>query len=154
MQLPTSGGHPLTDGLIERLNQTLKAIFTKLVAKNSKDWDTNLGPVLMAYRTTPKTSIGESPFYLLYGRDAKVPSALDFYVPRPPAVATESEYGRELFQESKKIKEIARQHIQKTQSRQKEQYDKHSVIKVCDLVMLKVDAKFKLDRSFCGPQSP
>ena len=39
----------------------------------------------MAY-TTPQTSTGESPFYLLYGRDAKIPSVLDFYVPRPPAV--------------------------------------------------------------------
>ena len=64
----------------------------------------------MAYRTTPQTSTGESPFYLLYGRDAKIPSALDFYVPRPPAVTTESEYGRELFQELKRIREIVRQH--------------------------------------------
>ena len=101
-QLPTSGGHPQTDGLVERLNRTLKAMLTKLVAKNGRDWDTKLGPVLMAYRTTPQTSTGESLFYLLYGRDAKVPSALDFYVPRPPAVVTESEYGRALFQELKK----------------------------------------------------
>ena len=153
-QLPTSGGHPQTDGLVERLNRTLKAMLTKLVAKNGRDWDTKLGPVLMAYRTTPQMSTGESPFYLLYGRDAKVPSALDFYVPRPPAVVTESEYGRALFQELKKVREIARQHIRKAQSSQKEQYDKHSkepVIKAGDLVMLKVDAKFKLDRSFRGP---
>ena len=73
---------------------------------------------------------------------------------RPPAVVTEFEYGRELFQELKRIREIARQHIKKAQNSQKEQYDKHSkesAIKVGDLVMLKVDAKFKLDRSFHGP---
>ena len=155
-QLPTSGGHPQTDGLVDRLNRTLKAMLTKLVAKNSRDWDTKLGPVLMAYRITPQTSTGESPFYLLYGQDSKVPSALDFYVPRPPAVVTESEYERELrlFQELKRIREIPRQHIKKVLHSQKEQYDKHSkepVIKVGDLVMLKVDAKFKLDCSFHGP---
>ena len=75
-------------------------------------------------------------------------------MPRPPAVATESEYGRELFQELKRIREIARQHIKKAQTSQKEQYDKHSrepMITTGDLVMLKVDAKFKLDRSFRGP---
>ena len=44
-QLPTSGGHPQTDGLVERLNQTLKVMLTKLVAKNGRDWDTKLGPV-------------------------------------------------------------------------------------------------------------
>ena len=108
----------------------------------------------MAYRTTPQTSTGESPFYLLYGQDAKVPSTLDFYIPRPPAVTIESEYGRELFQELKAIRELARQHIKRTQISQKEQYEKRSkepIIKVSDLVMLKVDPKFKLDHSFRGP---
>ena len=95
-------------------------MLTKLVDKKGR------GPVLMTYRTNTQTSTGESLFYLLYGRDAKVPSALDFYVPRQPAVTTESEYGRELFQELKRIREIARQHIKKAQSSQKEQYEKHS----------------------------
>ena len=43
----------------------------------------------------------------------------------------------------KNYREIVRQQIKKAQTRQKEQYDKHShepVIKVDDLVMLKVDA--------------
>ena len=64
-------------------------MLTKLVSKKG---NIKLGPVLMAYRTTLQTSTGESPFYLLYGRDAKIPSALDF----PPAITTKSEYGREL----------------------------------------------------------
>ena len=68
-------------------------MLTKLVEKKGKDWDTKLGPVLMTCRMTPQTSTSESPFYLLHGQDVKVPSALDFYVPRPLAVATESEYG-------------------------------------------------------------
>ena len=65
-----------------------------LVNKKGSDWDTKLGPVLMAYRTTPQPSTGVSPFYLLYGRDAKLPSALNFYVPKPPAVTVESAYGK------------------------------------------------------------
>ena len=43
----------------------------------------------------------------------------------------------------KNYRELVRQQIKKAQTRQKEQYDKHShepVIKVDDLVMLKVDA--------------
>ena len=94
------------DGLAERLNWTLKAMLTKVVNKKGSDWDTKLGPVLMAYRTTPQSSTRVSPFYLLYGRDAKLPSALDFYVPKPPAVTVESEYGREPFQELKKAREL------------------------------------------------
>ena len=79
--------------------------------EKGSDWDTKLGPVLMAYRTTPQSSTGVSPFYLLYGHDAKLPSALDFYVPKPPAVTVESEYGKELYQELKRARELARQSI-------------------------------------------
>ena len=32
-QLPTSGGHPQTDGLIERFNRTLKQMLAKVVGK-------------------------------------------------------------------------------------------------------------------------
>ena len=32
-QLPTLGGHPQTNGLVEHFNKTLKQVLTKLVAK-------------------------------------------------------------------------------------------------------------------------
>ena len=122
-QLPTSGGHPQTDGQVEHLNRTLKAMLTKLVGKKGRNWNTLLGPVLMAYRTTPQVLTGESPFYPLYGRDAHLPTALDFYTPRVKSLTVESEYGRELFQEMKRIRQVVRQRIQKAQKLQKYQYD-------------------------------
>jgi len=43
--------------------------------------------------------------------------------------------------------------IKKAQGNQKKQYKsaKESVVKENDLVMLKVELQFKLDRTFCGP---
>jgi len=38
-QLLKSGGHPQTDGLVEKLNCTLKQMFSKVVAKGGRDWD-------------------------------------------------------------------------------------------------------------------
>jgi len=67
-QLPTSGAHPQTDGLVERLNGTFKQMLSKIVIKGGKDWDELLGPVLFAYRTAPYSSTGKTPFSLLYGR--------------------------------------------------------------------------------------
>ena len=50
--LPTSGGHPQTDSLVERFNRTLKQMLAKLVKKGGNDWDSLLGPVLRTYLLT------------------------------------------------------------------------------------------------------
>ena len=67
------------------------------------------------------------------------------------SLTVESEYGRELFQEMKRIRQVVRQKIQKAQKLQKYQYDKHvkeSKIEVDDLVMLKVEPTFKWTEHF------
>lgn len=153
-QLPTSGGHPQTDGLVERFNRTLKQMLAKLVGQKGRDWDELLGSVLLAYRTTPHSSTGEAPFYLVYGRDARLPTVLDFNVPAEtyPIVATE--YAKELSLELKRARKAAKDNIEKSQREQKKQYDRRSKecdLQVGDLVMLKVQPRFKLDRSYKGP---
>ena len=68
------------------------------------------------------------------------------------SLTVESEYVRELFQEIKWIRQAVRRRIKKAQRSQKDQYDKHVKefqIEVGDLVMLKVEPKFKFDRTFC-----
>jgi len=79
---------------------------------------------------------------------------IDFYAPVIKYPTIESEYGRELFKELKQVRELARQNISKAQFGQKAQYDKSaSEVKISegDLVMLKVEPRFKLDRTFRGP---
>ena len=114
-QLPTSGGHPQTDGLVERFNRTLKQMLTKMVTKKGRDWDTLLGPVLLAYRATPHASSGMSPFYLLYWRNPQLPTALDFQLPVQRFPTIETEYGRELAKELGQARAIAKQNIEKKQ---------------------------------------
>ena len=49
---------------------------------------------------------------------------------------------------------MAKQSIGRAQKAQKQQYDKHSTITAIiegDLVMLRVEPKFKLDRTYRGP---
>ena len=70
----TSAYHPQTDGLVERFNQTLTSMLANTVREDGRDWDTKLPYVLFAYRACCHESTQESPFYLLYGRDPKLPS--------------------------------------------------------------------------------
>ena len=63
--------------LTERFNRTLTDMLAKRVERNGKDWDTHLPIVLFAYRASVQGSIKESPFYLLYGCDPRLPTTLE-----------------------------------------------------------------------------
>ena len=52
-------------------------MLVKTVEKNGRDWDCRLPYVLFAYRTTVQASTCKSPFFLMYGHDARLPTATD-----------------------------------------------------------------------------
>ena len=65
--------HPQTNGLDERFNQTLQRGLLKMVNDNQNEWDKFLDSVLFAYRTSKQASTKFSPFFLLYGREPRLP---------------------------------------------------------------------------------
>ncbi|XP_039525008.1 uncharacterized protein LOC120477466 [Pimephales promelas] len=69
----TTPYHPQTDGLVERFNQTLKAMLKKFVSETGRDWDKWLPFLLFAYREVPQASTGFSPFELLYAHPVRGP---------------------------------------------------------------------------------
>ena len=64
----TSGYHPQTNGLVEKMNSTVIAMLSKFVETSGRDWDKHLLYILFAYRAAVHDSTRESPFYMLYGR--------------------------------------------------------------------------------------
>ncbi len=72
-KINTSAYHPQTNGMVEKFNHTLLEMIAQHAAHYRGDWDRYLECVLFAYRVKPHDTIGESPFYLPYGRDAKLP---------------------------------------------------------------------------------
>jgi len=76
-KINTTAYHPQTNGLTERFNRMLTDMLAKRVEKNRRDWDTHLPFVLLAYQASMQESIKESPIYLLYGRDPRLPTSLE-----------------------------------------------------------------------------
>ena len=67
----TTAYHPQTD-MVERFNHTLCQSISMYVSRNQKDWDLHIPAILFGYRVSPHNTTGESSFYLLYGREARL----------------------------------------------------------------------------------
>nr|AAR96234.1 putative polyprotein [Oryza sativa Japonica Group]ABF96264.1 retrotransposon protein, putative, Ty3-gypsy subclass [Oryza sativa Japonica Group] len=77
-----SVAHPMSNGQVERANgmilQGIKArVFDRLKPYAGK-WVEQLPSVLWSLRTTPSRATGQSPFFLVYGAEAMLPSEVEF----------------------------------------------------------------------------
>ena len=70
-QCVSSAYHPQTNGLDERLNQTLIATLKKVIDASTDDWDDHLSAALYAYRVSRQASSKFSPFFLMNNRQPR-----------------------------------------------------------------------------------
>ena len=88
--------HPQTDGLVERFHRTLTDMLAKTVAQGGKDWDQRLQYVLFMYRSSPQSSVSESLFCLLYGKDSQLTSESILEAPKDKRMTSLVDYKGEL----------------------------------------------------------
>lgn len=70
-QLKASVYHSQMDGLVERFNQTLKAMIKMNIQGNIKKWKLSISPLMFTIQEVPQTSLGCSPFELIYGHKSR-----------------------------------------------------------------------------------
>lgn len=73
----SSAYHPQTNGLDERMNQTLVRSLNKL-SETKDNWDQHIDAALYAYRVSRHASSKYSPFFLLYNRHPRM--AIDYEI--------------------------------------------------------------------------
>ncbi len=128
-KISTSSYHPETNGLVERFNRTLCNMLAMYVAKQQDDWDFWLPYCLFAYNTAKQSSTGESPYFLLYGHDPRMPLDVAFNALRARTIPWCSDYARYIASNLTEAHQIAVNNISKAQRTQKNQYDKKVYLK-------------------------
>nr|GEW13768.1 reverse transcriptase domain-containing protein [Tanacetum cinerariifolium] len=69
--------HPQTSRQVEVTNRGLKRILERTVGENRASWSDKLEDALWAFRTVFKTSIGCTPYRLVYGKACHLPLELE-----------------------------------------------------------------------------
>ena len=123
-KLNTTAYHPQCNGMVERLNRTLKAMLRKHVTRFGMQWDSYLPGVLGPYRNSPRAATGEKPSFLLFGVDCRSPTEAALMPPTPLELTDVADYREELVLSLSSARKLAAAHIRAAQNRYKAVYDR------------------------------
>lgn len=152
----TTAYHPQSNQT-ERVNRTIKTAIRAYVGTKHREWDLFLPHISFALRTAPHQSTGDTPAFLLYGRDLNTP--LDLWLQADEECAPESmdSYKSELTSMLQDAYDHVRQTMAASHDTQKKYYDKrrrHTVFKVGDLVRLKSHPRSSAAAGFAAKLAP
>ena len=123
-KLNTSAYHPMTDGSVERCNSYISQSLSMFVSDNQKDWDEFLPAILSAYRTSPQAATGNCPFYLLYGREPRLPIDVNLLPSNVDHLSTSiAEHRARFVSQLEEAQRLAKHNTERTQQQMKERYD-------------------------------
>ena len=133
---------------------------THYVNKFQTDWDKFIPAIQFAYRSTPSdNSVGFSPFFLLYGREAVLPIDVSLCLNPVYKDRTVRDYLHDLISQLEVTREISKRNMESNQASMKRRYDKRAQLvpyQVGDVVYLYIPAtqkglSRKLSQFWCGP---
>ena len=149
IHVTTTSFHPRSN-LSERINATIATMLSMYTNTQQRDWDEQLSSVNLAINTQFHVSLGTTPFYLMYGRNCRLPLEI------PTLKSDENGFDEDTWQ---RAKQKALEITAKQQEKHKELFDKRKKdqrFAVGDFVMLyspnrKVGRSTKLLHLWKGP---
>jgi uncharacterized protein YdeI (YjbR/CyaY-like superfamily) len=134
------------------MNKTLLSMMGTLTSEKKVDWKTYLPQLVHAYNATRHASTGYSPYFLMFGREIRLPldviQGLSSPVDEEPSHA---EYVRKLRKRLQYAYALASRENKKASARQKKHFDmkvRGPTVQVGDRVLLRklgVKGKHKID---------
>ena len=109
---------PQTDGLLNVSTTPSQKLY-------HLDWDIYIAAISFAYRTSPCVSTGDTPFYLLYGRQPRLAPDVSLLPPSQLSSSVEEHRAR-IVSQLETAQSTTRSNTARTQQLMKLQYDKNS----------------------------
>ena len=116
----TTSYHPMGNGMCERFNRTLLDMLGTLEPDRKKNWKAYDGPLVHSYNCTRHESTGVSPYFIMFGRDPRLPVDVAFGL---RGMTTGSNYIKDLRDRLEYAHHLAAEASKKAQQRQKQNYD-------------------------------
>ena len=145
---------PQSNGITERLNSSILSFMRSIIDTSSGSWDDDILTIQSCINSTFHSSLGDTPHFILYGQDKRLPYDLFENKPEPNYG---DNYAKFLVNRNKVIFQKAREYL--TKSRDKIISYQHRIannktIGIGSLVFKKIHhdtIRPKLDRKFDGP---
>ena len=137
----TTPYHPMGNGKAERFNRTLCNMLKSIPEPEKQRWSNHVSKLCFAYNSTTNSATGFTPFYLMFGRESRLP--IDCLLPIEGVQSgnkTHAEFVRDWKKSMKEAFQLASQHAEKNAAYNKAKYDariKQVELDVGDRVLLK-----------------
>ena len=139
----TTPYHPMGNGLTERFNRTLLQMLGTLTTEQKQNWKKYVGPMVHAYNSLRQETTGQTPYFLMFGRQPRLPVDIAFQLDQETAKQPMTSYVTDMKDRLQKAYELASKATERAQERQKRYYDlkvRGNNIQVGDRVMVKIVA--------------
>uniref|UniRef100_A0A7E4VRU8 RNA-directed DNA polymerase n=1 Tax=Panagrellus redivivus TaxID=6233 RepID=A0A7E4VRU8_PANRE len=117
--------HQAANGAVERQNRTIAAMIRTTTEEAGLDWPELLHQVVFAYNTAVHSATGQTPFFLMHGRDPRLPVDNRLNLPeeqrQPKDVIG---YAEDLLNNLQKARTLVAEELQSKAALQKEFTDK------------------------------
>lgn len=146
----TTPFHPQGNGCCERFNRTLLNMLGTLEPIDKADWKSHIGNLVFAYNCTRHDTTGFAPYFLLFGRNPRLPVDVIFGLIDPEENRSYSNYVQHLKERLNDSFKLASTAARQAQNKQKKYYDlraRAAVLDVGDRVLVKAtyfEGKHKL----------